>query len=512
MVQAKTIAKYKRILEDILNSGMSVSSYFKSIGKSPSSFYVTMSSIKEEAEKGIVELQELVDLYNRIKKDSNYKDIEDTIPSISEDSEQGIVLEYVRDDNDKIQKYIITVPVKDSIPFHTELSREKAESIFGLYTYYGGNITARNVTNEFPEYTLPDIKRIFRAFGLYKDSIWAPRHLVEELTIEQLSNYRMSLKERAAFKYADACHERDFKNTINKLASRILKLEDRNLFIEKLVNNGVAYNEYKVDSLKVNSSETIGIVFLSDIHVGAWNTPNGYLPLDDYNKEEINRRLEDIIKFISKQNWKELIVVNLGDSLDSYKGTTAKGTVLPKNTTDKQCVENYLSIMLKFFNTISSRFDKISYICTGDSNHDGSWGWLANVALVPHLNAINISSYVSSNPIDSFTVNNFSIVYLHGHDSSTQYKGFPLHLDAKTKDWFNNFFLQTNLNITNNRIVVKGDLHQYAVDSCNTFDYINAPSLYGSSSWIASNFGKGKSGVMYMEINEDKYTTGVIWN
>ena len=31
---------------------------------------------------------------------------------------------------------------------------------------------------------------------------------------------------------------------------------------------------------------------------------------------------------------------------------------------------------------------------------------------------------------------------------------------------------------------------KFALNSCNTFDYINVPSIYGSSSWIVSNFGK----------------------
>ena len=101
---------------------------------------------------------------------------------------------------------------------------------------------------------------------------------------------------------------------------------------------------------------------------------------------------------------------------------------------------------------------------------------------------------------------------MHGHDSKTQYKGFPLNLDEKTKNWFNNYFLQAEHDFKQNKIVLKGDLHQYSVNSCNTFDYINAPSLYGSSSYIVSNFGKGKEGTLYLEIDGNTYTNGVIWN
>ncbi len=419
------------------------------------------------------------------------------------------IVDIIRNEENKITSYKVTYFRRDKVPFVTELTRENVETIFGLYTYYGGNITARNVANEFPKFTLPEIKYILRAFQITKDSVWAPPHLVEELTIEELSQYRMNLKERAAFKYADAQQEKDFKNTLNKMASKILKLEDRNAFIENLIKEGVTYKERNVT--EVVSHGTTGVLFISDLHVGAYNTPNGYLTLPEYSEEEINRRLDEIIDNIAHKRWDMLYVVNLGDSLDSYKKTTAKGTPLPSITTDKENVMMYLRVMGRFFDQLNKIF-KVSYVCTGDSNHDGSYGWVANVALIPMLNNMDIETYVSNDPIDVLNIGDYSIVYLHGHDSSTQYKGFPLHLDDKTKNWFNNYFLQADKQFCKNRIVVKGDLHQFSIDCCNTFDYINAPSVYGSSAWITSNFGKGKNGAMYIEIQDNNYTTSVIWN
>lgn len=513
MLKEQTIAKYKSLILDIIDSGLTVHTYFKSIGKDPSWFYTIMRNIKAEAKKGITELEELVRLYDSIKSASNYKEVEEAVPSTSEESELGITLVYVRDENNKIQKYIIDVPVKDSIPFHAVLSREEAETIFGLYTYYGGNVTARNVTNEFPKYTLAEIKKIFRAFGLYKDSIWAPRHLVEELSVEELSNYRMSLKERAAFKYADAQQERDFKTTINKLAKQVNTLNDRNEFISSLIDKGIPYKEYPLSDLRV--LDKVGIIALSDIHCGAYNTPNGYLPLPNYSKEEIEKRLNKVLEFIVSKSaeWETLIILNLGDSIDNYRGTTAKGTPLPTNMSEKESAKMYIETMVNWFRNLQEKYaGEIKYICTGDSNHGASYDWLANIALVPFLEDIEIDTYVSDNPIDQFNVGEFSLVYLHGHDSRTQYKGFPLNLDEKTKNWFNNYFLQAPFKFKPKKIVVKGDLHQYAVQSCNTFDYINAPSLYGSSSYITSNFGKGKEGTLYLEVCKDQYVSGVIWN
>lgn len=509
MIKEKTRNKYIALFEEIEKSGLSFTDYFKSTDKNINTFYTGMTSIKEQAREGCPLAQEVVSKYEKLRADLNYQEME--LSEQSEESDRGVVLDYIRDSDNKIISYKITVPVKDSIPFTTTLSRTDAETIFGLYTYYGGNVTARNVTTEFPQYTLPEIKRIFRAFGLYKDSIWAPRHLVEEMTLEQLSNYRMHLKEKAAFKYADAQQERDFKNTMNKMASQINKLNDRNEFITSLISNGINYSEFPLSDIK--TSDNVGVIALSDIHVGAMNTKNGYLPLVEYNKEEIEKRLTKVLEFIKSKNWKELVIVNLGDSIDNYRGTTAKGTPLPTNMSEKEAAQIYIGVMLKWFNTLKAFFKgKINYICTGDSNHGASYDWVCNIALVPYLNNLGIECYVSNNPIDSFNVGEFTITYLHGHDSRTQYKGFPLALDEKTKNWFNNYFLQSDFTFKKNKIVLKGDLHQYAVNSCNTFDYINAPSLYGSSSYIVSNFGKGKEGTLYLEIEGNNYTSGVIWN
>ena len=172
----------------------------------------------------------------------------------------------------KIVKYRVDVKVRDSKDFNVELSRDDAERIFGLYTYYGGNITARNVANEFPRFTLSEIKKIFRAFKLTKDSAWFPPHMLEEMNEEQLDNYRMSLKERAAFKYADSRQERDFKNILNKMASEINSLKDYRDFFEsmtrELMENPIKFNRPPLKITKADNKKTL-VLFLSDMHIGA---------------------------------------------------------------------------------------------------------------------------------------------------------------------------------------------------------------------------------------------------
>ena len=384
-----TIQKYINILKSVKNSGLSLKEYGKQNNLNVQNIYGTIYTLKKQNEEESELISELISLYNEVTSRKFISASNNDVDSKSEVS-------YIRNQEGQIQEYKIEVYKKDVPSFKTNLTREEAETIFGLYTYYGGNITARNVANEFPKYTVPEIKMIFRAFKLTKDSIWAPPHCIEEMNSEQLSQYRMNLKERAAFKYADATQEREFKNSLNKMASRIKQLEDRNEFFKNLAIAETSFS--KIPNFKKNVSETTGVLLLSDIHVGAVNTTNGYLPLKDYTEQEINLRLDRILERISGKNWSNVIVINLGDSVDSYKGTTAKGTPLPTQYSEKEMSKMYLRVMNRFFTSIKNLFPSIQYICTGDSNHDGSFGWLNNVALSYQLENIGIPCYISDNP------------------------------------------------------------------------------------------------------------------
>lgn len=505
MIQNKTIKKYTELFNNIENSGLSINAYLRSIGKDPKScgFYATIYNIKKQAKSGDANAQELVDKYNSLLS---------RMDVINSDENEGMRWWVDRDENNLIIQYHIQYPVRDSIPFYTTLTRKDAEDIFGLYTYYGGNITARNVANEFPKYTLSEIKRIFRVFKLTKDSIFIPPHLLEELNEEEISKYRMQLKERAAFKYCDAQQERDFTNQIKKMASEINRLNNQQDLAKSLLGN-IEY-EKVTRNIPSTDKETTGIICLSDLHVGAYNVPEGYINLPEYSEQEINRRLDIIINAVQTKNWDKVIVLNLGDNVDSYrKMTTSMTHQLPTVLTDKQIAQMYLRVMIRFIEGLSQVFKNIKYISIGSGNHSGSWGWLLDITLSQHIAQYNVDSYVSNNEIDSFDVNGTSFIYLHGKSDHTkgQFKGFPLNLNDKTQCWFNDFFADTDLVLQKRKVVLKGDLHQYSINSVSSFDYINCPSIYASSTYIVSNFGVTPWACAYLEVDKKgNYTTGLI--
>ena len=424
-------------------------------------------------------------------------------------------VEYIRDDDEKIIRYDVTVKVRDTVNYETSLTREESELIFGLYTYYGGNITARNITNEFAKYSVKEVKRIFRAFNLTKDSIWVPPHLMEELSIDELNEYRMSLKEKAAFKYADYKQERDYKSLIHKLSSKINSLTDRNSIIEKLGLSGINIPEPEVFSSNGAINDTLFII-LSDLHIGAYNDANGYHDIISYSENDIMERLNVVVSKFSNKTYTDVVVLNLGDNLDSYcRKTTRGGHDSPTLVNNKEQSQMYMRVMTAFFNNLIENVNitgDVYYKAIGESNHSGDWGWINEICLSNILiNNFKVKCYVSDYPIDYFNHKGNCIIYLHGKDNMNQFKGFPLTLNDKTELYFNNYILENRICQRKDIYVIKGDLHQYAVSTGKAFMYISVASLYGCSNWITANFGKTKWGVNYMEFdNEGDCKIGLI--
>ena len=496
-----TIKKYMDLLTYAYENGVSI----KKACENNNIAYSTITNL-------IATLRNMEDL-SEVEEDllNTYNLIVNRITSEIDTSENKSEITVNRDDDGRISSYDVIVYRRDQVPFKATLSREEVEKLYGLYTYYGGNVTARNVASEFPRFTLGEVKKLFRAFGITKDTIWAAPHILEESDVEDLATYRMNLKERAAFKYCDAKLERDFTNQIKKMASEINSLKDKQEIIKSLLDT----QEYeKITIKKETHNEFTGIICLSDLHVGAFNVPEGYIDLPEYSEAEINRRLDIVVNSLKDKPWNKVIVLNLGDAIDSFrKMTTSMTHQLPCVMTDKEIAQLYIRIMMRFFNNLTQVFNDVEYYSIGSGNHSGDYGWLCDIALSSNLKELGINCYVSNNEIDNININNVSFIFLHGKAQQTkgQFKGFPLNLNERTQCWFNDFFADTDLDLLDKKVVLKGDLHQFSVNSVSSFDYINCPSIYASSTYIVSNFGYTKWGCAYVEVDiNGNYTIGVV--
>ena len=489
--------KVKEIIEDLRK--------YKSLNnkKHKANYYYQARQNIIDSEHPVELIKEFLDIYSQCKRNVTTKEEVET--------DDRAITEVERDENGNIQYYTFEIFRKDSPTLRGKLDRKEMETLYRLYSYYGANLTQKIVSREFPCYTFIEFKRILRAFNIYKaNSEFAP-HQVEELTEEQLINLHNQNKENNVLRRIEKDQLAEANKLINKLANKIQIYESKLGIAKELL--GYNLNTIVRDTTNTFSGDKTVVILLSDCHVGAFNEPNGYLKLENYNETEIYRRFNKILNSFDFKIYDNIIVINLGDSVDSYnKETTRGGHELPTVISNKEQSKLYLKIMFDFFKNIKELSDgnTIKYYCIGESNHDGDWGWLNNVVLAERLRELDIPAYISDNPIDYINVDDISLIYLHGKNNIDQFKGFPLTLNKQTEGWFNDFFVDCNYNLKKNKIVVKGDLHQFAVTEGHNFQYISAPSLYGSSQYIVSNFGKTNWGISYLTISGEKVQIGKI--
>lgn len=417
----------------------------------------------------------------------------------------------------KIVKYKVNVKVRDSKDFNVELSRDDAERIFGLYTYYGGNITARNVANEFPRFTLSEIKKIFRAFKLTKDSAWFPPHMLEEMNEEQLANYRMNLKERAAFKYADSRQERDFKNSLNKMASEINSLKDyRNFFestIREIAENPIKFDRPPIKITKADNKKTL-MLFLADMHIGA-KVEYGSLYPNPYDLNEIYNRLDTIVQYLSSLGrFYKIVVVNGGDAIDGIDNQTARRDhYMPQSMGNKEQINNFAYAITYLFQKLIELdlAENYSYQSVVNGNHDGDTGWITSkyVATLLKIQYPNIETNVADSFFLRYDVDDFSYIVSHGKDSKHMKKGMPMVMDSKTEVFLTQYITSQH-DLRKYINVVSGDLHNESMTRGKLFKYWKVGSFFGSSDYCMYNFGDTAPHVNYHIVEGSILLNGTI--
>ena len=450
-------------------------------------------------------IKEFLDEYNRLKKKTSKVE--------SVETDDRAITNVERDEDGNIEFYTFEIFRRDSPTLTGKLDRREMETIFRLYSIYGANLTQKIVSREFPQYTFIEFKRILRAFNIYKaNSEFAP-HIVEEKSEEELINLHNQNKENNVLRRIEKDQLAEANKLINKLAQENQKLSKSSKLFEDLLKYNPNFTNEKLDIPVKNSTNSL-IIWLSDLHIGAYNEKFGFYQLPNYDKKEIRRRLDKILVTFEKGIFDNVIVVDLGDSVDQFnKETTRGGHLLPNNMTDKEMSHLYLDCMSYFFGTLKkiTSAGKYYYYSIGESNHSGDFGWALNLALSYKLQQTGWNTYISDYPIDDFTVGTFKFIYTHGKDNYSQSKQFPLTLNPQTELYFTNYIAEKKLNQNNEKIfVVKGDLHQYAYTSGKQFDYVSVGSMYATSNYIAANWGNTPWSINYSRIIGDNIVFGKI--
>lgn len=438
----------------------------------------------------------------------------ETIETIADDIlEEGenAETEVIRDDDGKVKGYRFRIYRKNKAPLIGILDREEMNLVHRLYTYYGSNLTQRQVSRHF-DYSLADFKRILSAFQIYKASGPFAPHMYEEHSIEELKDIQSIQKENDFLKMIEKDEIKDLKALNVKLAKTISDLKNKKEILKELVGTEDFDSIPRKKLYKTDSAKDL-IIWLSDIHIGAYNDAYGFYELPTYDYTDIMERLTKVVTNFTDKEYNRVVIVNLGDSLDSYKKeTTRGGHPLPSVTNDKENSKMFMNCMLEFFHMIMDNitYNGLEYYCIGEANHDGTWGWINNVALGHLLVQMDIKVHISDFPIDSFRVQDCNFIYCHGKDDNNQFKQFPLVLNDKTELYFNNWINAHTTTPAYYNYVVKGDLHRFAYTSGHTFDYVSVGSLYASSNYITANFGNTSWSINYFEVENNNVLIGKI--
>lgn len=398
------------------------------------------------------------------------------------------------DNNIISYEYEIIIPKKKKLK--GSLSRDDMATIYKLYSSSGMNMTCRQVARSFPQFTFDQFKIILRAFGITKASLPLAPHDITEKSIDEAVDNIFYYKELEVAKKVESVAIKRLEDQVRDLAIENYrlqsKLKDRNSILDSINYKNIVTVQ-PVDNPLAKGTMCI---YLSDMHIGAEVSDESIYP-NKYDLNTVYDRLSKVIERVRIINPEFVNVFNLGDAIDGINHSTTRpehSHFLPQNMTNKEMIHGYIEVMTWFIDTLAT-FTKVRFLSIGESNHGGDAEYVATLVINEVLNRKGIPSIISSNVISHITINDTTIIYLHGKDTFNQFKPLPLVINDKTETFFNQYIAYNN--IQGKVLVVKGDQHQSALTNAKLFEYKSVSSLFGSSAWIQANFGKTDWGVDY---------------
>jgi hypothetical protein len=360
------------------------------------------------------------------------------------------------------------------------------------------NLPKAAISPDFEVLTAHDLGRVIKCLGVYKYDIPFARHQIEELSDEELNDLHVKIltnkQQKKLEKNQQRAKEKVYQDTYNELQ------EYKNL--EKVFSNiHIDYsNAPKIEIGENKKSNRSLLLYLADMHIGACCES---FPLyeNPYDKQEVYRRLEVILKKISELGYFNTIILNnLGDNLDGMDGQTARRDhIMPQNMDNREQVGTFLEVMSWFIGNLRRLANEVKIYSVPNGNHDGDFGKVANIALeqliknqYPEIPFILFDRYR-----DYYEFNNHIFCIEHGKDERFHKKGLPLDLNDKTKVFLFEWLRYEGLAGYENIHFIKGDLHSNALSSCEAFTYRNCLSLFGASDYSNMNFSRNSYGVSY---------------
>ena len=485
-----TIEKYYNIANDIEESGLSIRVY---CNQNDLDYKATLKGLNNSSEED----DKIKEILSRIKRSCDNKEVQDT------DSRNECTID--RDETGKICGYSYKIYRKNRAPLVGTLDREQMYLIHRLYSYYGANVTQRQITRNFPELSLVDFKRILTAFGIYKSSAQFPPHMIEEYSLDELREIELREKENDFLKKAEEDRIKNNEKLLRKYAAENIELKAK---LSDLSNIGLKI-EVDQEPIRFTSGQSSDIslnLFIADMHIGAKVNSNSiYKENLNYGEEEVKRRLSAVLDNINNfGHLNHLRISLLGDNVDccGVEGFTSRlDHQMPENMSPFEQGKTFISVMLWFINQIvvNNMANHVSIITVPCGNHTGDFEKTINNSLLmlirtqyPDVETEFFDTYYCPNVFCGHLY-----ICMHGKDDRFMKRPMPLHLDDKTRSMIYEYLNDNGLQIYNNIHVIKGDLHSEALDSCKIFDYRNVLSLFGASDYSSYNYSRNSWGVSY---------------
>ena len=396
----------------------------------------------------------------------------------------------------KITAYRYNILIRDKAPLVGVLTREEVDLMHRLYSAEGANLSQRTVSRYFPKLTFQEFKKILRALNITKASSPMAPHMIEERTISDLVDLALQNKENDFLRKLEQDRSRLTELKLKELTKNYYELKQQIVDFKEFTESLNLNIEIDIKKPIYNTHKTL-IVYLSDMHIGA-EVSDYSIYNNTFNYEVAASRLQlvfdEIQKLALNMDCTNIVVCNIGDSLDGYNGeTTRGGHKLPQNMNNKQQYEIYLKLMLTFFAELSScgHFNTIRYYAVEGGNHDGDFGYMTNKSLEAALCAINpeIEVEIFDKYIKHFEIDGHTFILCHGKDATDVFKNMPLTINPKVENQISEYITYNKLYKASNIHFIKGDLHQSATTYAKNFRYKSVGSFFGSSEWIHKNFG-----------------------
>ena len=416
---------------------------------------------------------------------------------------------YNKNNEGKIVSYFFEIKTKNAPNISGNFAKEEMNMIYRLYSYYGSNITQREISRFFPEYSLLDFKKILKAFNITKACSQFAPHMFEDYTTEELQIIANREKENNFLKTLESEKQKNLEKLVKELYSKNIFLKSQlsnvsNIFENIKFDNIVPFIPEK-NNIKSNKVLMLNI---ADLHIGAEVSPFA-LYENTYNTKEVIERLKFVINDLVDSNifYDEIIINLLGDQLDGMNQQTARGgNLLPQNLDNKGQIHSYIEIMSWFIGSIHklNLCNNVKIYSVDGGNHDAIAGYVATMALFHYLNALypTCETVLFNKSFGHYNVGIHTFILFHGKNWKSQKYGFPLTIDHKTENFINDYISENKLHGPIN--FIKGDLHTPATTYGKKVRYRSCLSAFGASEYCMDNYGNSVPGVSYDIIEKDK--------